>query len=224
MLPEQVLNDLVDLSHRHHLGDELFDDLRVALAQVVHQLLGVLSGDDLLGEVLDDLLDVRGDHRRRVDNSIAQELGALPLLLLDPEGWEAEGGIRRSDPLDGLLGVAGVDRQEEVGVDLLLGYREVLDQDLVLPGGQLQVVFDPDRGNDDPQLQGELLPRGLDPRQEGGVVGLVDQGDQGVSHLQTQDVHLQEGLDLLRRDRRLHLLLLFFGFDSSLVLSSRMSR
>src|SRR3546814_15650135 len=66
--------------------------------QDVEQLLAFVLTGKLAGLALEDLVDVRCDHRRRIDDRIAAGDGLVLLLGRNPEGFQAERRILDGAP------------------------------------------------------------------------------------------------------------------------------
>ena len=81
---EQMLEDLLDLADAELLGHELADQGRVLGLDAVEQRLHVLATEDRGRVLANDLRQVGGDDRRRVDDGIAQVLSVLAHLGHDP--------------------------------------------------------------------------------------------------------------------------------------------
>lgn len=66
----------------------------IFLGQFIEQFLRL--GVEQVGHVVfHQFGDVRGDHGRRVDDSVAFEMRFLAVLFVDPHGGQAEGGFDR---------------------------------------------------------------------------------------------------------------------------------
>src|SRR3546814_6770752 len=91
--------------------------------QDVEQLLAFVLTGKLAGLALEDLVDVRCDHRRRIDDRIAAGDGLVLLPGRNPEGFQAERRLLDGAPGNRRMDEAGIERQHVVGRNLVLAVR-----------------------------------------------------------------------------------------------------
>jgi hypothetical protein len=76
-------------------GDEIVDEFLVLLAQFVEQLLHFRIREKVGHVVLDDLGEVRREHRRGIDDGVAAEGRFLAQAFVDPGRGQPERGFGR---------------------------------------------------------------------------------------------------------------------------------
>jgi hypothetical protein len=144
---------------------------------------------------------------RRVDDRVAEQLGALLQAGADPARRQAEGRLDGLDAVDRLAGEPRVHREELVRHELSAPDLDATQFHHVRVRRQLEVVADPDHRHDDAELDRHLAAHDRDAVQELAAVLVVDQRDQAVSHLDLQRV------DLEHRDDGVHALGLLGALD-----------
>lgn len=166
----------------------------------------------LVGVLVQHLVQVSGDHGARIHHGVAQRLRLVALAGLDPYRLQAEGRVLAGDAVEAAEYLAGVDRQLAIGIDLRFGHADPHQGQAVGVGQQVEVVADVHRGHQEAQLLGQLLAYALDSRQQLPALVAVDQRDQPVADFQADHVHRgdiipAQFLDLLGALRRQQLLL-----------------
>lgn len=72
----------------------------------------------LVGVLVQHLIQVSGDHCARIHHGVAQRLRLVALAGLDPYRLQAEGRVLAGDAVEAAEYLAGVDRQLAIGIDL----------------------------------------------------------------------------------------------------------
>ena len=95
-LGQQALHDAHDDGERQHLRHQLVDELRRGLREALQQLLRLFVAEQLVRVRLDQMREMRRDHRGRVDHGVAERLRVLAHGRLDPHRFHAERRDRAS--------------------------------------------------------------------------------------------------------------------------------
>ncbi|MPM35490.1 hypothetical protein SDC9_82083 [bioreactor metagenome] len=94
-----------------------------------------------------------------------------------------------------------------IGHDFALGRLNAPDENAILVGAQAYVVPHADGGDDDAQVNGALSADHNNPIQQVAAQVHIHQGDDAISKLQLQLLHLQENQHVFRLALRLRQLL-----------------
>jgi hypothetical protein len=178
-------------------ASEILDQLLVFRVEIVEQLLGLGVGQHVGHVVLDDLGQMGGDHRRRIDHREAAERSVLAQDVGDPHRRQPEGGLDRrlAGQVDGIP--LGVHHQQHVGAQLAGAGFDLLDADHIGLGRKLHVVLDAHRRQHEAHLVGELAAQALDLVGQQRSLGIVDQRQQRVAQLDPDVVEPERGGDRL---------------------------
>ena len=186
-----------DISQGEEGRDQLVHHLWMGLGNGVQQSLELLAADELVAVLADDFRDMGGYDRGVVHHRIAEELGPVPYILLDPDGGEPESRLGGLDTRDLSLCRAGIHGQKVAPHELAPCDLDPFEQDRVFVRLELEVVADVDRRNDEAHIRGELPPDGLDTTKQLAVLLGVDQRYETIAYLEFQDIDGQQGLDAL---------------------------
>ena len=187
-IDEQLLHHLHHDTERQSTGRQVFDELRRGFREAIEQVLHFLVTEQLIGMTLQELAQVRGDDRRRIDDREAERLRVLFPGRLDPVRVEAERGVLRAHADDMRGHTAGIDREIAVDLNLPFADRHAEDRDAIAVRLQLEVVADVHRLNEEPELLRQLAAHGLDAREQGPGLVAVDERDQAIADLETDEV------------------------------------
>ncbi len=94
-LAEQALQDLLDLAGPEQARHDLVDQRRRGGPGPVEEAADLVAGHQLVGMPQDDLAEVAGDDRRRLQDPAARQLGDLAAVGVDPDGGLARSPGRR---------------------------------------------------------------------------------------------------------------------------------
>lgn len=142
----------------------------------MHELLDFFVANQLVGVLVQNLVEVRGDHRAGVDHGVTQRLCLAPLADFDPHRVQAKSRIFGGYAAQGAKYLPGVDRQLAVGIDLGFGQGHAHQRQAIGAGGQVEVVTDMHGGHQKAQVLRQLLAHTLDPRQQLAALVAVHQG------------------------------------------------
>ncbi len=152
------MHHLLNATDGQVVGDQLLDDGRTLLFDPVDVCLRVLTRQDLEGVRLDDFCKVRCQDSRRLHDSVSHEFRLLARRVGDPLGGKPEGGFDRVRSLDLTFHIPRIHRQQALRLDDAHRDVDAADLDRVLVRLERDhVVPDPNRGNDDAEIERRLL-------------------------------------------------------------------
>src|ERR1700730_10463029 len=143
---------------RHQARYEIFDKFWSCFREGVEQVLDFLVAEDFVGVRLDYETQVRGNDGARINDRVPQGLRVIAQTGLDPQSLHSKRRITRRNTLNGAEDTARVDRQLALRVDDALADRDSCQVDAIHVGGEVQVVTDVNRGNQEAEILGELAP------------------------------------------------------------------
>ena len=142
--------------------------------------------------VEDDMVEVGGHHRARVDHRIAQRMRLVTRSRVDPHRGQAERGIGCLAPGQRAGHPPRVDGEELAWIGLASTDLDALERDAVAVGLELQVVADMHRRGQESDLLGKLLAQAADTLEQLAVLALVHHRNQAVADLEAEHVHLRD--------------------------------
>src|SRR6185437_13327678 len=134
------------------------------------------------------------DDGARIHHGVAERLRMIAARRIDPYRLHAESGIAGRDALQRTENAARVDRELLVGIDDALADGHAAQVDAIDVGREVEVVADMDRRDQEAELLRELAPHPAHPAEEVAALTLVDQRDEPVADLETDEV---DGADIL---------------------------
>ena len=185
---EQFLHHLDDGAERQRAGRQVLDELRRRLREPIEQVLHFFVAEQLVRVPLQELAQVRRDDRGRVDDGEAERLRMLLRGRLDPVGVEAECRVLRAHADDLGGDSAGIDREVALDLDLAFADRHAQDRDAIGVRLELQVVADVHGLDEETELLGQLAPHGLDAREQRAALVAIDERDQAIADLETDEI------------------------------------
>jgi hypothetical protein len=196
-LAEKVLQDLLYVGDFHQGGDQLIDDRRTVLLQLVNEMFGGVAGQELVGMAADDFLQVRGEHGGRLDGGIAEHRGPILHSLLDPNRRLLERGVFGLNAANLARRHAAIDGHQLAGNDFSdrHGARGNLDAVLIL--AQADVIAYPYLGKDDANFRRNRLPHASDPRQQIAAIFGAREANERRANFDLHGIDGQEVLDSL---------------------------
>src|SRR5690554_6476460 len=210
---QQILQDTLQRGQRNRLGYHLFDQRLLVFAQLVEQLLYLLTPQHLGGMTMQQVVEMGGNNGAGIHHGVSIDLGMLALGTINPYRRQAEGrvGGRRALKLPRHLSRINGEPLARVG----FGTPDFssLERNHIGIGTQLKVVANVYHGGQKADLLGELLAHALDPSQQLTVLPLIDQRDQAMAHFKPQRIDqldiVPTGFGRLRRRRRRSIEFLF---------------
>ena len=217
LLCQQGLQHFEQLRQAQNPRHQLFGQLGRGLGQQLHQLLHFFLTNQLMGVLVQNLVQVSGHHSAGIHYGIAQRLRLTALADFDPHGFQTKGRVFGGDPVEGAEYLPRVDRQLAIGVDLGLGQNHPHQGQTVGAGGQIEVVADVHGGHQKAQVLRQLFTHALDPCQQLPTLIAVHQRNQAVTDFQPDHVDGRyvipaQFLALLGAGRRRQQLLLALHF------------
>ena len=131
-------------------------------------------------------------HRRGIDQGVAVEGGFLAQVLVDPGGWQAEGGFAHVFARQLHLAAGGVHRHQMAQTHFACAGVHLLDADGVALGRQAHIVEDAHLRDDEAVFLGQRPAQGLDLVGQATPLQIIDQAEQRIAQL---DLHLVDGQD-----------------------------
>ena len=112
--------------------------------------------------VLQNLGQMRGQNRARIDDGVTAERCFLAQTLIDPGRGKPERRLVGMDAgkFDGLA--FGIHQQKLAGVQFTASSRQFFDADRIFIGPQLHIVQDTDGRHHEAHFGRELTPQSLD--------------------------------------------------------------
>ncbi|EXI76710.1 MAG: hypothetical protein AW07_00109 [Candidatus Accumulibacter sp. SK-11] len=198
---EQIAQNLLHRSERQGLGYKIFDQFRHVLCQMIEQGLRFLSPKEFGSMREDQMIEVRGDNRARIDDRIAIGLRLFARRRIDPYRRQAEGRIRGCRAGHLPCHPTRIDRQQVARERFSLADLDALEEDLVGVWLQFEVVAYMNRRHEKANVLRELLADTADAAQQLAILRLVDQRNQPVADLEPENVERRH----VRPARFLHL-------------------
>ena len=165
-LAQQALQHAVERGQRHLARNEIVHERRVGLPDRIHHLLDILTAEQLGGVGLEGLHEVRGDHRRGLDDDVAHGLRIAAARRRDPTRRHAEARVSRFESVDHVDHRAGVEREEVARHDLAAGDFTAAEANHVLARRESDVVTDADGRDQNAELHRGLLAQQADALEE----------------------------------------------------------
>ena len=191
-LLQKVLQYLLDFAEPQKLGHQLLHQRRIGLLHIVHQVLDILSAQQLIDMLPNDFRQMGGDDGRRIHHCVSQALRPFPLPLRDPDGRQMEGRLESRDARNLLLHIAGIHGHIMVEQNLAFTDLDAFDFDQVLIRVQLNIVAQADDGNQHTQLQRNLPTYHHNAVKQVSALVHVCQRNDSVAELQLDRIHLQQ--------------------------------
>ena len=210
-LAQEIGEHLLHFAHGEQIRNDLLDESRVGLLEIVEQVLRLLTPEDLRRMLLDDLRQVGCEHGDRIHDRVAVQLRLLAFVLRDPECGEAERRLRRLDARHLLKDGSRVHCEIVVEHQLAARNLHALQLDDVGIGFDLDIVTDTDGRHNKSELQRTLTANHDDAVEEIAALARIDERDKTVADLELHRVDLQERDNIL--GRRCFLLRLGFLLD-----------
>ena len=135
------LSDGADIAHRHlflqqglqhfeqgrqgnHPRHQLLGQLGRALGQQLHQLLHFFVTEQLVGMLVQHLVEVGSDHGAGVHHGVAERLRLITLSRVDPHRLQTKCRVFGGDTVKRAEHLTGVDRQFAIRIHLGLGHAD----------------------------------------------------------------------------------------------------
>ena len=201
-LPQQGLQDALDLADGEQVRHYFLNDSRVGFLEPVEQRANVLSREQLGDVAADRLGEVGDDDRLGVDHRVAQGLGLGAGGIGDPHRGQAEGGLGGRDAGELADGVARVQGELVAGHDRAAGDLVAAHLHHVLVRAQRDVVVDAHRRDDRAEVGGDLAAHGADAGQQRAARAAVDERHEAEADRQLDGVDRERLEGLVARGRR----------------------
>ncbi len=144
--------------------------------------------NQLMGVLVQDLVEVGGDHGAGVHHGVAEGLCLAALADFDPHRVQAKSRIFGGNTVEAAEHLPWVDRQFAVWVDLGFGQDHAHEGQAIGTWSQVEVVANVHGGHQKAQVLGQLLAHALDPREQLAALVAVHQRDQAVADFQADHV------------------------------------
>ena len=206
-----VLQHALDLAGRDVRAVQLVDHDRIGLLHEVDEQLHVLAAEQAARVAAHDFGEVRGDHRRAVDDGRAGDLGLVAELERHPARGQAEHRLARRRAGQARLVVA--EHEHVVLRRFAAPDLHAVHADRVRARGQLHVVARAHERDDDAELERELAAQRAHAVEEVAALARVDEVDEVERDLELERLDAHVGRDAFgrvgRQRRR-------FGFELDL--------
>ena len=144
--------------------------------------------DQLMGVLVQNLVQMGGHDRAGVNHGVTQRLGLIALADLDPHRFEAKGRVLGGDAVERAKHLPRVDCHFSIRVNLGLGQNHAHQGQAVGAGGQIKVVANVHGGHQKAQILRKLLAHALDPRQQLTTLIAVHQRNKSITHFKANHV------------------------------------
>src|SRR5690606_15700302 len=151
-LLEQPFQHLLNRTERHQVWHQLVDERRSGFLDLVDQLFDLLSVEQAVCDLPEDLQKVCGDDRRRFDHCEAKLFGLREVTIRNPDGRKPERWVFDSNAGRRILHFVGKQGEVIVGENLSRSNWITAKLDHVLVRPEAHVVPDADGGDDDAKL------------------------------------------------------------------------
>ena len=188
-LLKKILQYALNGREGQHLGDEVLDQLRRILRNVVEQLLSFLAAEQFRSIGKYQVIEMGSDHRARVDDRVAHDVRLVAQRCLDPNGWQAKSGILGRISRQCAADSTRIDRQEHSGIGLTTPNLDAFQGNSIGIWFEFEIVANMYWRREETDLLGELLPQAANALEQFAVLASIHQGYQAIAHLQAEHIH-----------------------------------
>src|SRR5208337_3849941 len=186
LLAQQLLQNLLNFSEAHQLGDQFLHQLGLPFAQGVQQPLGFLSRQQFVRVLLDNFRQMRSQDRSLVHHRISCRQGAFAPAWCNPLRSHLKSRLECLLSFQGLGRSFGADGEQAILNRFPARDLHPAQPNDVLARIQLQVIRDVNGGNNKTQLQRQVPAQGANAAEQLPPLLLVHQGNQRAPDFQCQ--------------------------------------